>query len=435
MVFQPPGSNTQLSWGWTNTFPEVRKLLFEASPGKSSDIPEMNARVLLDCLRHKVDILTNRYMHNKCFETGIYPEHWKHGILVPMPKKQNTKFVNNLRPISLLPIPGKTLERIIHRHVYCYLENSNLLCEQQGGFRPNMDTCHTILDLTNYVHEGFNDNSTNTVAVVVDIAKAFDSIDRNSLLKKFEFFGFTGRLLILLKSYLKNRYQRVNLNGVLSNKMEVKYGVPQGSFIGPLLFILFINDLPSYNFNSESSIYADYNVFYYKNANVTMIYEFLQKNLNICSSWCITNRLTLNANKTKAMFFSEKPRHTGWCDRVNIHINDLSIEFVDCFTYLGVTFDKHGNFMQHYTNVINKFKQKIHLFCSIRSLIDPKTAVILYKSHLLSFLEYGSIFVDGLSLQCRVKLQRLQNSCLRVCYKSDGYTSNFDLHKTSNLLP
>lgn len=108
---------------------------------------------------------------------------------------------------------------------------------------------------------------------------------------------------------------------------------------------------------------------------------------------------------------------------------------MDHFTYLGVTLDNRLNFLQHYTNVTNKLKQKIYLVCSIRHLIDKKTALILYKSHLLSFLEYGSIFIEGLSSQCKVKLQRPQNRCLRISLRSNRYTSNFDLHKSSNLLP
>lgn len=431
VVLNVPKSKFGLNWNWNVTVPEVRKLLSQASSGKSSGISEINSRLLLDCLLYKVDVLTDIY--NKCFNTGIYPDSWKCGIMVPIPKKQNVRLVENLRPITLLPLPGKILEKIIHKHMYFYLENCNLICPQQGGFRPGRDTIQTVLELTNYVHEGFNDNSSHAMAVFVDLAKAFDSIDRTILVKKLESFGFSGKLLNLLKNYLVNRKQRVNLNGIFSDEQHINYGVPQGSIIGPLMFILFINDLPSHHFMSDISIYADDTVFYYKSNSLSDLYAVVQSDMNLYYEWCKANKLILNILKTKSMLFCES---TGYLLNLKkIKINDVEVDFVDNFTYLGISLDRQLKFTHHYNMVMSRLKQKIHLFCSIRSMIDINTAVIMYKSHLLSFWEYGSIFMECLPLQSQVKIQRLQNKCLRVRYKANRFTSNFELHQKARILP
>lgn len=193
---------------------------------------------------------------NKFIISGIYPDHWKQSIMVPIPKNSNPLYLNNLRPISLLPLPGKLFEKIIHTRLSNYFENNSLFCKNQGGFRRGMDTTHTIYELVDYVNNGFNLKKNFCLAAFADLAKAFDSLDRSLLLKKLYLYGIRGCFLKLLTNYLTNRRQQVNLSGKLSDLKPINCGVPQGSILGPLLFIIFINDLPVHNFNCQILIYA-----------------------------------------------------------------------------------------------------------------------------------------------------------------------------------
>lgn len=166
-------------------------------------------------------------IYNKCLLTGIYPDQWKHSLMVPIPKNNNPLHLNSLRPISLVPLPGKLFEKILHSRLSSYFESNDLLCIEQGGFRKEMDTSYAIFDLVNYISTGFNSNNLQCLAAFADLAKAFDSIDRKLLLKKLEIYGVKGNILKLLTSYLTNRKQQVNLNGILSELKPINSESPR----------------------------------------------------------------------------------------------------------------------------------------------------------------------------------------------------------------
>lgn len=257
------------------------------------------------------------------------------------PKK--VKILNLLAIFALFhyyPCQVNFLKKIIHRRMYNYLETNLLLSNRQGGFRRNLDTSQTVLGLVNYVNKGLHVSNLPSIAVFADLSKAFDSIDRNILLKKLPFYGFSGNLLNLLYSYLFDRKQCVNLNGIYSVLADIDYGVPQGSILGPLLFILFINDLPQLTFNLEISIYADDTVFHYHHVHLPTTYANMQLDLNIFQDWCNFNKLTLNVTKTKVMFFSVKRKSVPITSLLSLRINNQVLQYVEDFKYLGIVLDR-----------------------------------------------------------------------------------------------
>ena len=192
-----------------------------------------------------------------CLQSGSFPNNWKKSNVVPIHKKGDKQLLQNYRPVSLLPICGKIFERIIFNPIFEYLEKNSLLCPNQSGFRP-FDSCENqLLSIVHDIYANFDQHSTLEMrANFLDISKVFGKVWHEGLLFKLEGIGISGNLLSLLKIFLSNRFQQVMLNGQCSSWSSVLAGVPQSSILGPLLFIIYMNDLPE-NLQSTVKLFAD----------------------------------------------------------------------------------------------------------------------------------------------------------------------------------
>ena len=234
---------------------EIISLIRKINPDKATGSDGISGQMLLLC--DESIILPLQIIFTNILTTSIYPDMWKIANVTPIFKKGDKQLIKNYRPISLLPICGKILETIIFNNLYSYLHTNNLITKNQSGFRPGDSTTNQLLYLLDEIHQAFDSpKSLEVRAVFLDISKAFDKVWHEGLIFKLEQNGISGNLLKRFQNYLRSRKQRVVLNGSYSDFSSIESGVPQGSVLGPLLFLVYINDLER-NIKSNVKFFAD----------------------------------------------------------------------------------------------------------------------------------------------------------------------------------
>ena len=281
---------------------EVLKICKEINVNKSSCIENISSRVLKDAFIHLHTKLT--HLINVSMDTGLFPEKWKSANVIPLFKGGNRNEVGNHRPVSLLPLPSKIIEKIVHNRLSSHLETRNLLDECQGGFRKNHSTIDTTSKLTVDIYLGINNREV-TLACFIDMAKAFDTVNHKILVNKLLKLGIGKNVLKWITNYLTNRNQCTTANGITSTYTDISCGVPQGSILGPLFFIIYVNDIVNILNHCKHLLYADDTVLYIS-GELTHTTALLQQDLNRFKIWCDRNQLTMNIKKTKYVTFGLK---------------------------------------------------------------------------------------------------------------------------------
>jgi retron-type reverse transcriptase len=244
---------------------------------------------------------------NQCLQTGIFPDTLKIAKVIPIHKKDDTTNLNNYRPISLLPAISKIFEKVMHKQLHSYFSQNNLFYEAQYGFRPKFSTELAALQLIDQITRDMDSNEV-PLCIFLDLSKAFDTINHDILLTKLQHYGVIDEALNLLRSYLQNRKQFVQINDTLSEHLPITTGVPQGSILGPLLFTIYINDLPNACSNLKPIMYADDTTLYGTLSSFgPEPSHMLNAEIETVNNWLKINKLSLNVNKTNFMMF-HKPR-------------------------------------------------------------------------------------------------------------------------------
>ena len=247
------------------------------------------------------------HLFNVSLSMCIFPEAWKIAKVIPLYKGGDRENVGNYRPVSLLPLPGKILEKIVHSRISDFWDNNHFLSGNQGGFRKGFSTTSTIAKLTDDMFDQINSGNT-TLAVYIDLKKAFDTVDNDILINKLGRAGIRGDLLKWCKSYLGNRSQCTLANGVTSSRLPVTCGVPQGSVLGPLFFLTYVNDVQFALDDCGIQLYADNTVLYQAGINSHEAAIKLQRSLDLFVTWCKVNKLTINIMKTKLMVYGSRQK-------------------------------------------------------------------------------------------------------------------------------
>ena len=368
---------------------------------------------------------------NLSFATGIYPDKLKIAKVIPIFKNKGDQLIlSNYRPISLLSNINKIFEKLVYSRLYSFLSLHNCIYELQFGFRAKHSTNHALFSLTEMIREAL-DNSNFACGIFIDLQKAFDTVDHQILLKKLEHYGIRGLANNWFRSYLTNRQQFVSINGLNSKSQSMNYGVPQGSVLGPLLFLIYINDLnKAIKFCTTHHFADDTNLLYVDNS-MKKIQKYVNLDLKFLCKWLKANKISLNASKTELIIFRD-PRKKS-THELKIKIDGKKLTPSKFVKYLGILIDCHLNWHAHEMELHSKLSRAIGMLCKIRHFVKQDTLFMIYYGIFSSILVYGSQIWGQHNGVVR-KLQILQNKALRIMNFRSCRTSATPLYKNCKIL-
>ena len=294
----------------------VRKELFQMKSTKATGLDGISARLLKDAAPEVSESIS--YIINLTISTSTIPSEWKTAKVTPIYKSGDKSDPNNYRPISVLPLISKVMERAIQSQLIAFLNKHNLLSINQSGFRKKHSTETAAVYFVDHILEQM-DRQMMTGSIFIDLRKAFDLVDHQCLLHKLEHYGIRDKSLKWFENYLTTRLQSVKHNQDISSNLAIGHGVPQGSILGPILFVIYINDLPQCLMKSAIGMYADDTVIYFSATSPGLIKQVLQNDLNYVEQWLQENKLVLNQSKTKWMLFGTRQKLE--------HSSDIEIQF------------------------------------------------------------------------------------------------------------
>ena len=363
------------------------------------------------------------YLHlaslfNLSIKVGIFPAELKKAKISPIFKSGERDISDNYRSISVLTSIATVFERLIYDQLYAYLTHNNLIDSRQSGFRSLHSTMTALIDMNNDWCFNIDRGMLNGV-VFLDLKKAFDTVDHLILVTKLEHLGLEKIAVDWFRSYLTDRYQRCFVNGCLSDEIKITCGVPQGSVLGPLLFLIYINDLSSCFDHGTARMYADDTNLSFSACFPIELQRQMERDLRKLELWLIANKLTLNALKTEYMIIGTRQKISSLIDDVALSIGGISLCKVRHVKCLGVTIDENLTWKKHVDNVIKKVSIGMGLLCRTRNFLTEKQLITIYHSIIEPHFDYCCIVWDSMSDTLANKMQKLQNRAVRIISRAD----------------
>ena len=413
----PDDHKQYLHGNYTNSFffspvspNEIDKLIYSLK-NKQSQLNCIPAKVL-KFVSHIISPLLSVIINNSISQ-GVFPDSLKIARVVVIFKDGDRSLIPNYRPISLLPLLSKIFEKVAHKQLCNYLNSNNVLFNHQYGFRAGRSTENAIVHFLQYLYSNLDDNSY-IFSVFLDFKKAFDCINHNILLSKLYHYGVRGVAHDWFRSYLSNRKQYVSIQNCNSECLPISHGVPQGSILGPLLFLVFINDLPQSTQLLKFILFADDSTLSCKflKSDIDNFHFYINSQLNHVNQWLTANKIAINTNKTKYIVFSNQSSVT----LPPIYIGNGLIEPTNSTKFLGVIIDKNLNFHAHVDFIARKLSKNVGILFKLNYL--PYSVLrTLYQTLIYPYFLYGIAVYLNCGKTIYNKLVVIQKKCIRAINK------------------
>lgn len=422
---------------------DLREAVNSLKNGTSPGIDSISSHII-KLYYHKIsDVLL--HVINLSFETGVFPERLKEAVVIPIHKSSTKLQCNNYRPISLLSSFSKVFEKIIKKRLVNFLEKINFFSKNQFGFRQGMNTETALLEFMDSVSNGLN-RGKRVSGLFLDIQKAFDTVDHEILLSKLYNCGIRGVVHRWFRSYLLERKQCVRVNGKLSDKGYIKFGVPQGSVLGALLFLIYINDLCCANFYGKLTSFADDTALCYVEQQWSDIESKMNLDLEALQWWFSKNNMLLSSTKTHFLNFSLRGEAIFENKIIFKCINCIStggqcaaecseVTPVETLKYLGVVLDSELKFKQHIVNLKQKINKILRLFYFLRNICTNDLLRMLYFSLVHSRLDYGIMCWGGTYRSNTKPIYLIQKQFIRIIGKKSKTEQSFPIFCSLKILP
>lgn len=393
---------------------EVYKEIMNLKDSKSPGHDNINSK----CLKSIADLISEPLAHiiNVGFGTGKFPKIFKKAVIKAIYKAGKRDEVGNYRPISLITNLAKIMEKCLYRRLIRFINEHNIINKKQFGFRQNKSTEDALSEFVTKIYDNI-DKKIPTLSIFIDLAKAFDTLDHEILLKKLELLGIRGLSHSLIKNYLEEREQIVKIENTFSEPKIMEYGVPQGTVIGPLLFILYLNDL--YNINSSGKIlsFADDTSIIFENETWDKLKEEVEEEIPIIYEWFTNNSLTVNVNKTQVMLYgSQKTSIPPWNEiTFKYEKQTLKIQVTEKAKYLGVIVDSHLRWDHHIISLSNKLRYSPFVFAKLKNIFHENIlSSSLYHALFYSILRYGILVWGGTNKTTIRQVEIVQKRVLKI---------------------
>lgn len=410
---------------------EVGRVFRECSNSNALDINSHSQKLftsIYDLMKYDI-----AQLYNTSVSMGIFPTCMKLAKVIPIYKKGRKDHLANYRPIAILPFLSKIIEKLVNKRLLNFLIEHSLINSSQYGFLPGRSTIHAAMEYYEIIAQGFSDNKS-TISISLDLSKAFDTINVDILLTKLSHIGIRGTALDWFRSYATSRRQCVAVAGVLSSEEPISCGVPQGSVLGPTLFLIYINDIINSSSHFKFIQYADDTTLIFQ-TNKTACPKTQQNLVNIelgkIVTWLHCNKLSLNVSKTQVIGYNLAfPRNA-----YQIAINNEPLSFVSNINFLGIHFNESLKWDTHILHIKSKISKITGLLHRQKKFLPKRSLLLLYNSLIHCHLTYGTELWGASPMSALCNIKKIQKSAIRAIMNAQPRTHTASLFAELKILP